>query len=363
VAVSNAQPKTGLHFDFGILAKAFGQSLWVLTGFASYVIYRVPPQPGGTLASIVGVIILLTIFLSPLLLRKKYPLTVVLIYWILFTYLPTQILSFAYPVTDRYLFLPSVAACILICLGIIAILKGVEKWRFVIAGLAFTLIFFFWIKNTITYLNEWKDPRSVWYAAQNKSSDVQIFYNLGWNYMDKAAALGTQRRKAPLSVEEENKFASVVWKGNPQLPGLLGELNADKHDGPIENIFKNYLDSFALSAMNEAIARKGKNVMADLYFHRGMVKMDMRDFEGAIKEFKGGIDEASKLAYTEGQQEVLVNCHYNLAIAEWTLKNYNEALKWIRIAEDEQNRFGGNWFPELPDNRKKLEQIIASLQH
>lgn len=363
VAVANAQPKTGLHFDLGVLAKALGQSIWVMTGFASYVIYRVPPQPGGVLTSIIGLVALLAVFLAPLLLRKKFPLVVVLIYWILFTYLPTQILSFAYPVTDRYLFLPSVAACILICIGLYAIIKGMEKWRWAIAALAFAIVLFFWTKNTVAYLNEWRDPRSVWYAAKEKSSDVQVYYNLGWNYMDKAAALGTKRRKAPLPTGEAKQLANVVWENNPQLPALLNELDAGKHDGAVENAFQKYLQDLSLNAMDEALAKKGAHVMADLFFHRGMLKLDKGDAEGAKQEFIGGLNEASKLQFAEGQQEVMVNCHYNLAIAEWTLKNYEEALRWIRIAEDEQNRFGGNWFPELTDNRKKLEQIVASLQH
>lgn len=362
VAVADAQPKTGVHFDFSILSKAFAQNMWALTGFDNYVIYRVPPGAGGVLAGIIGLAVLLIIFFSPLLLRRRFPLVVVLIYWILFTYLPTQVLSFAYPVTDRYLFLPSVAACILITWGIMAATKRLGKWKLATAAMALVVITFFWTKNTLTYLAEWRDSRSVWFAAKEKSSDVQVYYNLGWHYMDKAASFGSKRRKEPPSIEEAKQFASLVWKSDPQLPGLLNELNSNQHNGPVENAFQKRLQTLALNYLDEALAKKGKHVMADLYFHRGMLKLDMGELQGAKKEFMGGMDEASRLEFTEGRQEVLVNCHYNLGIVEWTLRNYQEALHWIRMAEDEQNSFGGNWFPELTANRKRLEQIIASLQ-
>ena len=85
-------------------AKAFVQSLWLLTGLGNYVIYRVPPVPGGSLSQLVGLGILLGLFVLPLLLRKRYPVASVSIYWILFTYLPTQVLLFSYPVTDATFF-------------------------------------------------------------------------------------------------------------------------------------------------------------------------------------------------------------------------------------------------------------------
>lgn len=361
MAVANAQPSTGGHIDFGVLAKALAQSVWLLTGFGTYVIYHVPPQPDNILATIIGAIILLVVFLFPLLLREKFPLTVVLIYWILMAYLPTQILSFAYPVTDRYLFLPSVAVCILIAYGLYEIMKRKVKWKLVAASVLFVVIFLFWTKNTYNYLNEWKDPRSVWYAAQKKSSDVQVHYNLGWQYMDKAATFGIKRRKAPLPLEDEKKFASLVWENDPKLPDLLNELNTNKHNGPVEEEFKKYLQTLALNDLDEAVKRKGKNIMGEMFFHRGMLKIDMGDLQGAKKEFLSAITEVSRSNYEGGQQEVLVNCHYNLAIAEWTLGNYKEALPWIKLAEDEQNKFGQVWFSDLTDNRKKLEQIIASL--
>ena len=128
VAVQHAQPSTGLQSDLAMHAGAFVQSLWLLTGLGNYVIYRVSPEPGGSFSQLVGLSFLLGLFLSPLLLRKRYPVATVSIYWISFTYLPTQVLPFSYPVADRYCFLPSVGAVILIAWLLIKATEHLQKW-------------------------------------------------------------------------------------------------------------------------------------------------------------------------------------------------------------------------------------------
>jgi len=155
VAVQHAQPSTGLQSDLAMHAKAFVQSLWLLTGLGTYVIYRVPPAPpGDTLSQLVGLGILLGLFLLPLLLRKRYPVATVSIYWILFTYLPTQILPFSYPVTDRYLLLPSVGAVILIAWLLIRATDHLHRWKLAAATTLVTVISFIWLaKPLITYPN------------------------------------------------------------------------------------------------------------------------------------------------------------------------------------------------------------------
>src|SRR6266576_4821911 len=62
VAVQHAQPSTGLQSDLAMHARAFVQSLWLLTGLGNYVIYRVPPEPGGSFSQLIGLGILLGLF-------------------------------------------------------------------------------------------------------------------------------------------------------------------------------------------------------------------------------------------------------------------------------------------------------------
>ncbi|HSS16833.1 MAG TPA: hypothetical protein VLQ29_07610 [Candidatus Dormibacteraeota bacterium] len=359
VAVQHAQPSTGFQPDLAMHAKAFVQSLWLLTGLGNYVIYRVPPAPGGTLSQLV-LGILLGLFVLPLLLRKRYPVATVSIYWILFTYFPTQVLPFSYPVTDRYLLLPSVGAVILIAWLLIKATDRLHRWKVAAATTLVTAVSFIWLAKTIDCLSEWRDPRSVWFAATRKSDDVHLYYELGWEYREKAASFGMHPRNAPLPTEEAKHYASVVWKDDPRLPKLLAELPENQHSGPVEKAFKEYLLAKAGENFDEAVTRKGAHIMPDLFLSRGVYFLDKDDMQSAKKEFLAEIDEASGLPYSEGQQEALIACHYNLAVAEQGLGHSKDALSWIRLAEEEQDKLGRTVLPEITPARQKLESMATT---
>ena len=363
VGVQRAQPSTGLQPDLATHAKAFVQTLWLLTGLGSYVIYRVPPEAGDSLPQFVGLGILVALFLFPWLLRKRYPIATVSIYWILFTYFPTQVLPFSYPVADRYLFLPSVGAVLLIAWLLIKATDHLPRWKVAAATTLVATVSFIWLTKTVDYLSEWRDPRSVWFAAIRKSDDVHLYYELGWEYREKAASFGIHRRNAPLPPEEAKHYASAVWNDDPRLPQLLAELADNQHSGPVENEFREHLLSKASENFDEAATRKGAHIMPDLFLSRGVCFLDKGDMESAKKEFLAGVDEASALPYSEGQQEALIACHYNLAVAEQGLGQSKEALSWIRLAEEEQDKLGRTVIPELTASRQQLESKMATLPH
>jgi hypothetical protein len=358
VSVQHAQPSTGLHFDLAMHAMAFIQSLWLLTGLGNYVIYRVPPPPGDNVLQLVGLGILVSLFVLPWLLRKRYPVATVSIYWILFTYLPTQVLPFSYPVTDRYLFLPSVGAVILIGWLLFKATEQLDRWEIAAPTTLVAALSLVWATKTVGYLSEWRDPRSVWFAATRKSDDVHVYYELGWEYREKAASFGMRPKNAPLPPEEAKRYASVAWKDDSRLPQLLTELEDNQHNGPVEKAFKEYLLRNAAENFDEALTRKGAHVMPDLFLSRGVCFVDREDLQSAKKEFLAGVDEASVLPYSEGQQEALIACHYNLAVAEQGLGHSKEALSWIRLAEEEQDKLGRTVLPEITPGRQKLESMV-----
>ena len=360
--VAGAQPTTGSHPDPYILLAALLQNLWLISGFGQYVIYREAPVAQAMGLEIVAAIGLVLIFLAPLLLRRKFPLAAVLVYWILFAFIPTQVLSFAYPVTDRYLFLPSVAAVILIAWVVISVSEKFLKKSFY-PGLALLLIIaVIWGLNTINYLHQWTDPRSVWYGASKKSSDPLVYYNLGWDYMDNAARFGSKARKPALTKLGETALASKVWRDDPRLTALLAEWDKNTKDGTAEKEFVNDLRKLSDAAYKEALARKGKHIMPDFFFHWGLLFLDEGRLNEAKEQFMKGIDEASRSSYTEGSQEVLVNCHFNLGVTYWTEGNLQEALKWMTVVRDEQARFGNSWFPDVNTYVQRLQQMIKSGQ-
>ena len=87
------------------------------------------------------------------------------------------------PITDRYLFLPSVGVCILVAdlAGVLWLLKPPQRWM----GPALVLVLSaVWAGKTWNYLAEWTDPRSVWYGAHLKMTTSQVNEFLGDIYQD-----------------------------------------------------------------------------------------------------------------------------------------------------------------------------------
>ena len=363
VAVQHAQPETGAQPDISMRATSFAQGMWLLTGLGNYVLYRVPPANGTALAQLAGAIFLLALFIFPLLLRKRYPLATVLTYWILFTYLPTQVLSFSYPVTDRYLFLPSIGAVVLIAWLVFNATDHLPKWNVAAVTALVAVVGLVWLKKTVDYLAEWENPRSVWFSATRKTNDFHVYYELGWEYLDKSARLGATVMNPPLTVEQAKQFASLVWQDDARLPQLLSELSADQHSGPTENAFKEYLQTKASENFDHALATKGEHLMPDLLLSRGVLLLNKGDTHSAKKEFLAELDEASQLPSPEAQKEALVACYYNLAVAEAGLGNSKEALSWIRLAEQEQTQLGRTVIPGLSDDRQKLESTMTTHDH
>jgi hypothetical protein len=359
--VASAQPPTGAHpSPYGLLA-ALVQNLWLLTGFGTYVIYRTPFGSTSLLLQFISVAILIAIFVAPLLIGRRAPIAAVLIYWILFTLIPSQVLSFAYPVADRYLFFPSVAAAVLIAWGVMTMGERLGRQGSIGAVILLLALGSMWARTTITYVSEWRDPRSVWYAASTKSSDPLVFYNLGWQYLDISAGLGKSARKPRPSEADLQRLASAIWESDSRFPALLSEWSQGQRGGAIETEFQHHLRTLAQQGFDSALSAKGRHILPDLYLRRGLLFLDQDDLQGARGEFLTAVDETSRSSFTEGRQEVLVNSYNNLGIVAWRQTNYSEALHWLRLAEEEQTRSGANWLPDLTANRKRLEAIIASL--
>jgi len=292
--------------------------------------------------------------------RRYLPLAVVLIYWILFAFIPSQGLAFEHPVTDRYLFFPSVAAVILIAW---ALIKTSERFGrrglFAAIGLL-AIISIAWTRTTLAYLGEWRDPRSVWYGATKKSSDSDTYYNLGSYYQDMAGRLGKTQRGAPLPKGKAETLAAAVWAGDPRLPQLLSEWQKEQQGGPIEQEFKHHLRRLAFDAYEQRIRNKGVLALPNVYFRRGLILSDDGDKEGARKEFLAAADDAAKFPFAEWRNEMLVRSHNALGIVAWQEGDFSEAMRWLKLADEEQTRAGGTWVPDLTANRKRLEGIIAS---
>jgi tetratricopeptide (TPR) repeat protein len=357
--VYSAQPLSGNNPSPYVFSIALVKSLWLLTGFGKYVIYRLRPEGGGAGLEIAGTIFLLILFSAPLLLRKRMPIVTALIYWILFGLLPAQLLSFVHPVTDRYLFFPSVAAVILIAWGIYEAAKKITPKPYIPALSFSLLIAFFWGWGTLNYLSEWHDPRSIWYTSLEKSSDPDIPYSLGGFYVDIAGRLGTSPRSPRLSKQEEKRIATAIWPEDKRLPGLLSEWEKNQHGGPMEKEFQNHLWTLAWDHFEQAAQTRGTHVLPNLYYKRGLILLDKGDLAKAKKEFMITLEEASLSSVQDTREELTVSSHNALGAIAWREGNYPEALKWYKMAEEEQAGFGRIWVSDVSANRQRMEKQVA----
>jgi tetratricopeptide (TPR) repeat protein len=359
LAVASAQPASGNRPDAFIYMVSLAQSVWLLTGLGSYTIYRVPPQAAGTLAGIGGAIVLLAVFLLPLLLRRRFPLVALFIYWIIFTYLPSQVLSFVHPVTDRYLFMPSVAMAMLVAWGIFTIGKKYVRKNQLVPILITGCIAVVWAFTTINYLNEWRDPRSVWYGALKKSNDPDVYYSMGAHYLNLSALFGAAPRGTALSLEEKENLANKIWKDDARLEKLKTEWRNGQKNGPLEKEFQANLWKLSEETFKMAFDRKGNRALPHLYFRFGVLYLDQGKWNDANKKFLDAIDECTRFTVTDVAQQLTVLSYSNLALIATKQGDFREALKWYRRCEEKQNEFNGNWIPDIAEQRKKMENTVA----
>ena len=352
--VSKAQPEMGNPIDPFVLMQAALQNLWLSAGFGTYVLYRVAPEHGSTALQLAGVVGLLLLFAAPYLLRRKWPLVAVLIYWMLFAFIPSQVLSFTHPVTDRYLFFPSVGFVILLSWAIITIAKRYGQKAMIGSLAVLGVIAFFWAMSTLNYLNEWKDPRSVWYSAERKSHDPTIPQNLGSYYVDLSRKFNPGSTDSLFPQKED--LAKLIWANDPRLPKLISEWKAGQKGGPMEKEFQEQIRTLALDAFQKAIQSKGNRVMPGIYYNRGSILLDRGDLEGARKEFQLTLDESARESFAETRVQLTVYSYYGLGIIEFKEGKYANSKDWFQKAYDAQKSFGGNWIPSLPNDIKNAEQ-------
>jgi len=360
-AAASAQPSMGHRPDPYVLSAALAQNFWLLSGFGSYVLYRVPPETTNIALEIGAVIFLIAVFIAPLFFRKKLSMAAVLIYWILFAFIPAQVLSFTHPVTDRYVFFPSVAGAIAIAWLLFLLTKKIGKYQLAVFSAIILLISIFWGRNSLNYLAEWKDPRSVWYAAMDKSADPTISQNLGSYYVGIVQKTGTTPQSAE-SKDQLQKLASVVWANDQRLAAFKSELSSGQQAGPVQKEFRDKILSLGWDALEKTLKTKGDRVMPALYYNRGVILLEQNKLDEAKKEFIATVGEASKENFAAVRYEVSVYSYYNLGSIGLKQNDYPEALKWFRLAKTQQDQAGVVWMPTIAKTIKQLEDAIAAKQ-
>ena len=358
----HAQPSTnqGLH-PFVLAATEF-TNLWLLTGFGQYALYRPAPNPAawGAAARVGLVVAAALVWSVPLLfLKARQPVRAALGYWVLIQMVPPMLLGFIVPITDRYLFLPSVGVCLLLAdLAAGWTAKLARAWW--LAWVLLALAGGVWGAKTWNYVQEWRDPRSVWYGAHFKTPNSQVQQFLGEVYQNAGDRINNfVKSGTPLQLTNEVPFAQAVLGDAAAVARLRAEWTGAVAGRTNSLAYRDQLWDFAWMRFEESLARRGTLSAPNLFMSRGRLLVSEGKFARAIPEFRAALTLARGSSYTVIQNEGATHALFAIGVAYWNMGNYAEAQQWLLQAQATQRQSGQVWLPTLDQEVERIKALAA----
>jgi hypothetical protein len=358
----HAQPSTNQALLPFVLAATQFTNLWLLSGLGHYTLYRAAPDPeawshAARLSMIIAAVL---VWGLPLLLhRARQPVRAALCYWVLIQMVPPMLLGFIVPITDRYLFLPSVAVCILLANLAAALAETVPRAKWLGWVLAASLATV-WGAKTWNYVNEWRDPRSVWYGAHLKTKNSQVFQFLGEVYQNAGDRINQFILSgAQLEVTNELRFARAVLGGTARVRQLPAEWGGSAVAKTNSIAYRDQLWNLAWEQFEESRARRGTLSAPNLFMCRGRLLVSRGKCEQAIVEFRNALALAQSSNYEVTRQEGVTHALFAIGVAYWNMGNYKEARQWLLKAQAVQRKSGQIWLPALDREVERIEVLAA----
>jgi Tetratricopeptide repeat len=355
-----AQPSTNQHSSAFVIAATELTNLELLSGGGEYVMYRSAPDAAEWSATArLGIIIAAVIVWTlPLLFQlARQPIRATLGCWILIQMIPPMLLSFIVPITDRYLFLPSVGACILLA-DIAAGMAGrFVRVRWFFWALFGGLVAFCGLK-TCNYIDEWRDPRSVWYGAHLKTRSSQVSQFLGEIYQNTGDRVnGFVNSGAKLDLTTDVRFAEAVLNDASATERLSAEWQGTSSAKTNSVAYRDMLWNLAWDQYKESLARRGSLSTPNLFMNRGRLLVSQGKYDAAIVEFQNALRFAETSSYAITRQEGAINALRAIGVAYWNMRNYKEAEQWLLKAQAIQKKSGQKWVPTLDQEVQKIHAL------
>jgi len=360
----HAQPGTNRTADLFVLASSQFQNLWLLTGLGDYVMYR--PAPNSAAAGMgwrlaLALAALLVWALPLLFVRRRQPVRAALCYWGLIQMVPPMTLSFIIPVTDRYLFLPSVGVCLLLAVIAADLTTRLPTLRvmpwLVLAGLSAV-----WGGKTWNYINEWRDPRSLWYFAAPKVKSSQACEYLGRVYQEAGDRIHqfVQAGK-PTPDTNDLSLARAILREPARVGPLQDEWTGKSSTRTNSQAYCYQLWNLAWEQYEQAVACRGTVSAPNLFMGRGMILTSQGKFTAAIQEFQIALQFAQKLNYENARYEYSINALRGIGVAHWNMRDYKSAQQWLLQAQQLQQQSGKAWVPTLDQEVERIGRRAAGL--
>ncbi len=358
----HAQPSTNQPFQPLVAAATELANAWLLTGLGKYTLYHEAPAPAkwGIAARVAVMAAAIGLWVAPLLFqRAKQPVRAALCYWALIQMVPPMLLSFVVPITDRYLFLPSVGVCIL--LADVGVEFG-ERWLRVprIAWTFVAALALVWGVKTWSYVGEWNDPRSVWHGAHLKTRNSQVAQFLGEVYQNAGERVdGFVKSGNAQGMTNEIALAAAVL-GDPER---VERLRVEWTNGGVSRTnsaaYRDVLWGLAWEQFEQSLARRGTLSTPNLFMTRGRLLVSEGKYAQAIPEFQNALRFAENSGYDMVRKEGATQALFAIGVAYWNMGNYAEAYQWLLKAQAVQQKSGQVWLPALDKEVERLKHLAG----
>jgi tetratricopeptide (TPR) repeat protein len=272
---------------------------------------------------------------------------------------PPMLLGFIVPITDRYLFLPSVGVCLLLAELAAGLEPKLARGRW-LAWVLLAAAGAVWGVKTWNYVNEWRDPRSVWYGAHSKTPNSQVQQFLGEVYQSAGDQMDSFVKTGALPQwTNEIRFARAVLGDETAEERLRAEWTKAQPTRTNSLAYRDQLWSYAWQRFEESVARRGTLIAPNLFTCRGRLLVSQGKFAQAIPEFQNALAMARISTYAEIRYEGMTHALFNIGVCHWNMNNYGEAQKWILNAQAVQRESGRVWLPRLDQEAEIIKRLAA----
>lgn len=356
--VAGAQPETNVARDAGDLAQiAFGL-LVQLAGIGAPSVFRpIPAEIAAWREVVQGAVAIGAVSGVVLLVRRDATLLVLAIAALL-ALVPAQVLHFVYPVSDRYLFLATAPLALLLA-GLAVRLGGARGATFARAAIVtLGLVGCAWTAITVRTLREWDDPRSPWYAASRRVSDINTHEYLGEHWLAAAEELGRARAAGLPLPEPSARIAEAIGYDERRLAILRREWEQELPHRPLTDALARDLLDRAGEQLDLALAIPTERALPSLVYRRARLHGLRGENERALREFERAYAEAARYPVEAVSQLFRVRSLQSMGLMAERQGDLERALALVRRALAEQRSFA----PPSPELERELEREAERLE-
>ena len=250
-----------------------------------------------------------------------------------------------------------------VCLLLADLAAGLEGKLARAGWLAWTLLVGLgavWGAKTWNYVNEWRDPRSVWYGAHLKTPNSQVQQFLGEIYQNAGDRVNNFLKYGqPIQLTNELPFAQAVLGDAAAVERLRAEWTGIAPARTNSLAYRDQLWDFAWRRFEESLDRSGRLSAPNLFMCRGRLLVSEGKFAQAILEFQNALLLAEHSNYAWVRAEGATHALFAIGVTYWNMGNYREAEQWMLKAQAVQKQSGQIWLSGLDQDVERIKALAA----